>query len=433
MKRQNLIKTFFGFVLCLVSSSCGNELSHPSKPYRAEVIDHVPKTMANSEGWTVATRELTTLEDIDSLQSPYFSVNLGGQIKISSNVGSLVSAQLDSDSSRAKLRYAINNGVIVPRDTSSLLALSSFYAFEKTLKALKLSTGLEPQTLKDKLNGAFNVYFEPAIVENQGTNRAVYTLKFNAAFNPENNQFYLFRRSEIETIPFSANIKVIAHEFGHSLFKTSFHENKSENCSSTDEAAVAARREDKFFPGRWNLEYAISGINEGFSDFHSYIVSGSTNVFAELAPQITNSNRSLTGPKFTFSQLGSDSICSGRFYCIGTLFARALYNVAQQYSNNQTELMAFSRRVYAALEKSQEFMRKPPAADIIPYPTQDVMNCSRRDKPVLTYDGAITSSFLASFLQSFAAGEEKKLLCANLTELFGTVGFAPKVRLVCDA
>jgi hypothetical protein len=432
MKREILCKVMRYVPATLLVVGCGQDIEQPMKPYRAQVIDHIPATNERSESFSIATRELSMLDDIESLRGPYFSVNLGSVIKINSNVGSLVSAQLDSTTGSSKMRYATKNGVIVPRDTSSLLALSSFYAFEKTLSTLKLSTGLDPQTLKEKINGSFNLYFEPSLVEGEDTGRSVYTLKFNAAFNPENNQFYLFRRSEIETIPFSANIKVISHEFGHALFKTSFHQNKTEICNSATTSEVKARRGDKFFPGRWNLEYAISGLNEGFADFHSYVVTSSKNVFSELSPAITNSSRSLTGAAFTFAQLGNDRVCSGRFYCIGTLFARALYNVGRQYTNNQAELMAFSRRVYTALEKTQEFMRAAPAKDILPWPTQDVVSCLRRDKPVLSYDGAVTSGFLAAFLQSFATREERKMLCASLADLFGSEGFSESARVVCD-
>ncbi|MBM3383168.1 MAG: hypothetical protein FJY29_12125 [Betaproteobacteria bacterium] len=432
MTSNNWFAVGLASLTCSIAGGCAMDSSSAPKPYKAEVIDHLPPTTERGEQWLVAPRNLSLLEDIDTLQSNFFSVNLGGVIKISSNFGSLVSAELDSTSNRGRLRYTVKNGVIIPRDTSSLLALSSFYAFERTINALKASTGLEPQSLKEKINGPFNLYFEPTILEKDGAHKSFYTIKFNAAFNSENNQFYLFRRSEIESIPFSANIKVISHEFGHALFKTSFNQNTVENCTLPNEAELQTRREDKFFRGRWSLEYAISGLNEGFADFHSYVVTSSADIFAELNPAIANNSRALNGIKFNFSQLGNDSACAGRFYCIGTLFARSLYNVAKRYSNNRAELMGFSRRVYAALEKTAENMRKSPAVDIIPFANQEALMCKRRDRPVLTYDGALTSSFLAAFLQSFTAGEEKKLLCENFTELFGTTGFAQKVRVVCE-
>ncbi len=426
--KMRLLAACFSSILI---TSCAAEQAQVNKPYRAEILKFIPSSTTSGESWVVAEQELATLENLDTLEGSFFSMTLGGLIKINSNIGSLIDASSNSSPVRANLRYTTKNGVIVPRDTTTLLALSSYFAFEQTLAVLKESTGIDPNELKKNINGPYRIYFEPSLTERDENESAFLTPKLNAAFNPESNDFYLFRRSELESIPFSANIKVISHEFGHALFKNSFNANNAEICRTSEEE-MNARMADKFFSGRWSNEYAISGINEGFSDFNSYIVTSSTNVFTDSLPGFSSESRSLNGPAFVFSQLTNDIVCSGRFYCIGTLFARALYGVAQSYKN-RSDLMAFSRRVYSALEKSRENLRASPAKDILPMPSKEAATCIRRSKLSLSYDGAITSAFLAAFLQSFSAGEEKKNLCENLKNLFGNYGFSQEARIVCES
>lgn len=426
--KTQLLNAFFSAVLL---TSCDGKQAKATRPYRAEILNFIPSSTTSGESWVVAEQELTTLENLDRLEGSFFSMTLGGLIKINSNIGSLIDASSNSSPVRANLRYTTKNGVIIPRDTTTLLALSSFFAFQQTFAALEEATGIDPNQLKKNIDGRYKIYFEPSLTERDENESAFLTPKLNAAFNPESNDFYLFRRSELESIPFSANIKVISHEFGHALFKNSFNANSAEICRPSEEE-INSRMADKFFSGRWSAEYAISGINEGFSDFYSYVVTSSTNVFTDSLPGFSSESRSLNGPAFVFSQLTNDIMCSGRFYCIGTLFARALFGVSQSYKN-RTDLMAFSRRVYSALEKSRAYLGVSPAKEILPIPGKEVASCIRRQKLSLSYDGAITSAFLAAFLQSFAPGEEKKILCENLKNLFGNYGFSAEAQIVCES
>ncbi|NBO38848.1 hypothetical protein EBU99_09720 [bacterium] len=423
---------FFFIVIFIAIAGCADLQTSPDRPYKAQVLHFEPQSTGNSSGWSVQERTLSTLEDLNSLKGRYFQILPGGTLQITSTVGSLITGTGSASSSSDALRYNIKNGVIVPRDTTTLLALSSFHAFEQTFSSLKETTGLEPEAFSEQVGGRYRIFFEPVISLSDSGETAQISLKLNAAFNPESDNFFLFKRSEIEQIPLAANFKVIAHEFGHAIFKRAFFKQKNEVCLNTNDETKISRQTDKFFPGRFAVEYAISGLNEGFADFMSAMMTGEADVLTGSFPGDGPTSRSLTSTRFTFADLSRDSLCSGKFYCIGTLFARALYKTAQLYGDDKSSLYAFSRRVYRAIDQTSENLAQSSARDILPIPSTEAIFCKRSESVRLAYDGLLTSAFLAAFLQGFSAGNEKSQLCAQLVSAFGSFGFTLEARGGCQ-
>ncbi|MEY4066080.1 MAG: hypothetical protein RIR26_2288 [Pseudomonadota bacterium] len=417
----------------LAMAGCGHKNPSFNKPYRAEVLTLNSVDALGNENWSVEEKELATLEKPDSLEGAHFKVILGGTIEINSNVGSLVEGKSRSENSSGFFRFSSRNGVMVGRDTTSLLALSTFYAFEQVVMKVKETTGFEPTDLIGNSKESYKIFLEPALVDAHSDKKAVLIPKLNAAFNPFSDEFYFFRRSELEVHPFSANIKVIAHEFGHALFKKAFFKGKNDFCVSATQQEIAQRLSDKFFAGRFTNEFAISGLNEGYADFNSYVMTSSPRVLSGAVAGTNDASRALNGPDFTFNQLPSEAVCSGAFYCIGTLFARSLYSAAQTYAAGSKELMAFSRRINEAITATPDILNLPPARDILPSPSASSAQCKRSQKISLSYDGAMTSAFLHAFLKSFPEGEEKSKLCTSFAKFFGDSGFNKEARSVCPS
>ena len=125
---------------------------------------------------------------------------------------------------------------------------------------------------------------------------------------------------------------MIAHELGHGVFQAAFAGGALEAC---DPRQAAENQLDPWFAGRLENEPAISGLNEGFSDWISFAVTGGTDPIASIVipddPRLTRvAERLLTEDNFGWDDIlkvgDDDSVerrCRGG-YCIGTLFARSL-------------------------------------------------------------------------------------------------------------
>lgn len=430
MTRNHQIRILISLILVLCGCSATDQ--KPSFPYRAQVMYFSPTNESSSVDWAIGEQTLPTLQDPTTLIGSNFEIITGTKLTIDYSIGSLLSGKMSDSEVKNPIRYNVKNGVIVPSDTTTLLLFSAFRSMEMVIDKLEPATDLKIDTLKALIGGRYKMYFEPTLDIQDGQNITTISYKMNAAFNSEQNNFILFRRSNSEKIPIAANLKVISHEFGHALFKYSFFEQKEEKCEVIEESKIKERQADKFFPGRFAVEYGISGINEGYADFNSFVMTGETNPLEGTFTDINIENRSLVGSKFIYSNLGGDTICNGRFYCIGTLFARALYKASSSYQKNSAELMEFSRRVFAALRTTSAFLKQEPSLSLLPFPGKDQAKCERKTKIDLAYDGSVTSAFLAAFLRGFPSGKDRENLCEAFTDLFGTTGFAKEARSVCN-
>ncbi|MEY2987253.1 MAG: hypothetical protein RJB13_774 [Pseudomonadota bacterium] len=434
MKTLSALARIAAGITLTLTISCSSSQPNFEAPYKANVISFTPRTSASDEAWTIDTKELTTLEQPSKVQGKYFEIVTGASIKIDSSTGSLTVAT-STNHDRSDLRLENKNGVIIARDTLSLYALSAFHSFEQLFKQLIQVIPVSGEKLFDENGERLKVFLEPSLVERIELVSTVLTPKTNAAFNPERNDFYLFKSSNVEKIPLAANYKVIAHEFGHLIFKKSFDAGRMEKCQGEGEQEFSERKSDKNFAGRWGLEYSISGINEGFADFISYMFTRSTDplkdAFIASYQGAQDDSRSLEGTAFTFNDLISDEVCSGRFYCIGTLFARALYQIAKNYESQPELITQFSYRVYATMTQVRELFKQSPFLDFLPTPSDTIAKCVRSPQITLPYDGSVLSAFLAAFISAYPDEKEKNALCASFEQLFGELGFKKETRRVC--
>jgi hypothetical protein len=435
MVSSNMSKAAISFVAAaVVSSGCLDyELDGP--PYRAQIVDVVdidPETSRPS--FALAVREFALLEDLDTLSSPELQVLRGGELLIREVPGGFVADRMTADPN-ARLRYVDDNGVAVARDYATLAMLSAYYHYERVLLDLERVTGITLNELGNRF-GTVEVFFEPAFrtVGSDIDERDVF--KHNAFYLPGARQFGIAQRSPNENVPFAVNPMVTAHEFGHALFELTFDHSSPGSCNPT---VVEENEEDPLFPGRFRVEYAISGMNEGFADFVSFAYLGATNALAE--PSVATAERNFAAPDFAFGDLippeDDDSWvppCFGQFYCMGTLFASALYRtmIDLDYdpldANDRGE---FSRMVIDALTSTQEAMRELPEG-IVPPPDLGAAQCRRHEGMPREIDGEVAGAFLAAFA-SQVPDDVRGPLCEVLIRRFGDRGFPEHARVTCPS
>jgi len=267
-------------------------------------------------------------------------------------------------------------------------------------------------------DGRYDLLFEPSIVQ-EGDISATITIKFNAFYLPGARQFGLARRSRFEEVPLAANRLVLAHEFGHALFEIGFGNDGGVTCDPD------APNSDPFFPGRFDLEFSTRGLNEGFADVMSFANAGALDVLSGSG--FESADRALRGGlAFTYdNQTG----CDGQFYCIGTLFARSIFEGFIADGGDPTDSTsrgALGADVYAAISATQAAMRErgdlPPARP-------SVTACDVVEDASPAIDGEILSSFLGAFVESLEPSRRASL-CPRLIDNFGTA-FPPSAQDAC--
>jgi hypothetical protein len=162
----------------------------------------------------------------------------------------------------------------------------------------------------------------------------------------------------------------------------------------------------------------VAGLNEGFADLVAFGVTGGTDVFADL-PELAQ-RRSLRDDGLHYDRLGE---CPGGFYCVGTLFARALYGAFLDGGGDPASLesrAAFVREATAALAAAPAILA---ARGSLPPPAPGL--CGREEiEP--GPDGLV----LGPILDAVAAGLPAAA-CDELIERFGATGFPEVARITC--
>jgi hypothetical protein len=402
IQKKKAFKLFIIFTLFVFMNNCTNQEKAPGPPYTAEVLqmNSMSSTQKRSEAPTFKFDKatFTWLQDLNSLNGNYFNFVFGGILKASYVSGSIVAAKNFEQSKDLNLRYQVKNGVVVPKDYSTLAMLSSYYQFDVVANNIQTMTGYSIDTIFSKY-GKIRIFFEPKIILETDGSTIQSSGKLNAAYVPGAHQFIMFQRSNLENIPLAANLQVIAHDFGHSI---------------------------------WEL-------NEGFADMNSYTLTGSTNI---LQNSIDFGNggtqRNFSTITFTYNDIAggvadtSNSMCEQSFYCIGTLFANALFNAQKNLGYDQTSLSGslargtFMTLVTNALKTTKSNMSNLPSSNF-----SDYCKPSSGDSNNSLYNGLILGSFFNSFLTQIGSGATQTQICTQLKANFGSVGFPSTYRVGC--
>ena len=405
--------------------ACQKQNKAQGPPYSAEVLqmNSMLPSQLRSEAPTYhfGTGTFTWLQNLDQLDGNYFKFIFGGILTAKYVTGSIIAAQNFEQSKNLNLRYKIINGVVVPKDYSTMAMLSSYFQFDTIANNIQAMSGYS----MDNINATFgkiSIFFEPKIQLESNGSTIESSAKLNAAYVPGAHQFIMFQRSPLENVPLAANLQVVAHEFGHSIWEMSFENGKSPDCD------------------RLKQEYVIRGLNEGFADMMSYTLTGSTDIlrnsihFGNAADQ-----RNFSVITFNYDQITggvadtTNNICQQSFYCIGTLFSNALFNAQKNLNYDQTSLNgsnargAFMTTVTNALKLTKSNMTSLPASNFSDYCVPSNGNSSNS-----TYNGQVLGSFFNAFLNQISSSVLQAQICTQLANNFGSVGFPSSYRVGCS-
>jgi hypothetical protein len=236
-------------------------------------------------------------------------------------------ASLVADTPVYAPRVVDRAGVAIPRDAESLIALSTYHALRTAYDGMEQTSGLSFAELTPARG--FPIMFRPTIESELLRER----MSANAFYVSPGAFFGIPDSDAIEQIPLASLLPVLGHELGHHLFDLGFQQRLAE-------AALASTGE-------------IRGFNEGWADFHAFALTGVTDLFADAIPALAES-RGLDPDRGHFLAFTFDSIaaCTGGFYCLGTLFARALFGAFLADGGDRDDAAqraAYAREVFAAI------------------------------------------------------------------------------------
>ena len=395
-------------IAAMMTSSCGYKSFSAPETMKAIVLAFTGVDSGGKAEFALTEKTYRTMTDFNNLDGTYLNIKRGGTLTIKNLNGSIVESPNFEGGEAPALRYEVKNGAAVALDYSTLAMLSAYYQLDEIYSTIEAKTGVTPAALQANLPGGKHImFFEPVIkFSGQGTDVSA-GIKLNAAFSPSDKNFLLFQRSPIESVPLSGNFQVLTHEFGHFIFDYSFYAGKF---SETN---------------RWAKEWAMSGINEGFADFNSWTFTDCTDILRSSI-DITKiaDERDFAKTTFTFTDLEGDdpTACRGEFYCVGSLFARSLYQTQKALASTVSK-KDMSNGVIETLKKCQDAMNAMDPTHMPAEKDRDPMDTITR----FDYDGAVTSGFIEAFIKN-APASWKGQLCNAFENNFGATGFNTTAR-----
>lgn len=368
------------------------------------------------------------MNNVENLSGPRFRMLLGGDLRIQESIGTVITNSEFTGYTIPRLEYRTVDGVVKPLNSKSLAMLSAGYQFDALINKVQDLTGKQPSEFFQGYD-QFSIIFHPSI---EITDSGEQTRKYensNAAYVAGAKQFALFSLGNSERVPMSFNPQVLAHEFGHAIFERSFFANKYERCTPGQEY------EDRLFKGRLETEFIVRGINEGFADFVSFVWTGSTNILqSSVGDSLATRERDFSKFALDYETYSTKEslACQGRFYCIGTLWAKTLFEVfnsrgldAKSIQSRQT----FLREVVSLKETVGNLLREN-QGERLPDLDASVRNCLSRDTLRPFNDGDLLAAFFESLIES-AEPALRQSYCSAIIKYFGTSGFPVSARGGC--
>lgn len=297
-------------------------------PYRAEVL-----VRDEQHRYALQDVDLPDLESMSPLRDPMM------RFSDHPNFDEDQLEDYDASTFDAKANYSPRvrdvGGVAVARDLESLLTLSAYHVFKDTFARAQEVYGPIDQLLPD---GGFQILVEPKFSSELGTQE----LGTNAAYISGGQAFLLVQMSSLEQVPLGMNPSVLAHEFGHHVFQITFG-------VADGTCHVGSPEPGSTPPGRFAGTETIAGFNEGFADFTAFALQGETHVLADSIPALDKGERTIDSraPGYLPFTWNTRDACGDSFYCIGTLWARAVFEMYLATGAGKDDLAA--RSAYARI------------------------------------------------------------------------------------
>jgi hypothetical protein len=401
------VPTFSLLLSCLFLPGCHE---NPAGNISAQVLKMIPLTpsqdVSSAPTYELGIGTFQFLNNIETLESEYFTMKEGGRLVTHGN--SSEDASLSGEvinSITARLHHEVHNGIIVPKDYNSLIMLSSFYQMDAIIGQVEKITGINKDSIRNR-NGKFTIFFEPEFQFENETLTLKQKMRSNAAFAPMVNQFILFPPSVAEQVPIGATIRVLAHEFGHALWDYIHH-------TSNEKSDLR----------EYMNSHSIRGLNEGFADFISYTLNGTTdilgNIFNSSLGEDPSIRRNFSQVEFGYENI--DTLPSGHdnFYYIGTVFARSLFETQKSLGVNPKSFDERARFTTSLVKAMQEIKNHLDAG------------AWKKESDKKTNKGSNLGLFFQALAKSVQDKSFKTELCNQLMLRFGTQGFPFEYRTEC--
>jgi hypothetical protein len=404
---MNKFFLFAYFFVYFVSCRPASELDEITYPYKANILIlnslNETQNIFESPHYQMAEVQFSSLTDLKKLDGMYFKFYRGGTIEERNH------AIFIRNRSNLNLKYKVIGGVVIPKDYTTLAMLSAYYQFDLLASILKGFLQISIDDMVEK-KGKFEVFFEPKFTQENGS--LVYTEfpKENAAYIPFFRKFILFSRSQFEHVPLSMNLQVIAHEFGHAVWDFILNSSNSEVCD------------------RLNAEYVLNGLNEGFSDFFSYTITGSTNIlYNSFRDTLGSEMRNFSIIKYNYNTILNEKeslfkVCEQNYYCLGSVFAHSLFQ-AQKLSGYDPKIFlgdksrsVFLNTIISALAKTRVGMIK-----YLPPLPQNFDLCSNQNLLDNDYNTKVLTAFFYSFYNQIDDNQIKSAFARAIFENFGII------------
>lgn len=294
-------------------------------------------------------------------------------------------------------------GVAVARDIESLLTLSAYHVFKGVFARAQDVYGPIDQLLPD---GGFQILVEPKFSSELGTQE----LGTNAAYISGGQAFLLVQMSSLEAVPLGMNPSVLSHEFGHHVFQITFGVADGTCHPGSPEPGSTP-------PGRFAGTETIAGFNEGFADFTAFALQQETHVLSDSIPALDKGERTIDkrAPGYLDFTWFTLDRCGDSFYCIGTLWARSVFEMYLATGARVDDLAArsaFARTIAASVAGIPARLRQrsgwPPA-------THDCDFLEIDDEVILA----------RAYVEAFIAGLPVSLQPSACTELRARFEFTP--------
>lgn len=423
------------FVISAIWFFCGCKTSVKTLPagdtIRADVVSFDPasvQAVSDAPKFIYGPQTFSRITDINALSGSRLKMLQGGDLEIQETLGSVILSNQFGGFTIPNLDYRIANGIVKPTTSKSLTMLSAIYNFDTLVGAVESLTGI-PENEFFKTSADLSVIYHPAVKVTAGGEVVKKYETTNAAYLAGSNQFALFMPGREEQVAMAYNAQIIAHEFGHSIFERSFFNNKFDRCTKGNYV------EQKLFPGRLEQEFTVRGLNEGFADFVSFVWTGSGNILQSslgISPATRERNFALIGFDYDdYSYSGSD-ICTGGYYCLGTLWAKTLFEVYQSRGldpKNFELRKEFLRETVQLMSEVGKSLREFDG-DRLPKPDEKMSKCEVREGLSPSYDEDLLAVFFEAVIENTETSKRKGY-CDAISKYFGQTAFPDSARGDC--
>ena len=302
----------------LLNISCSNPIKNLENPRNlSEYMIFSIRTEALSSKMSVSENpkfiadyhSFPSLVNLSTLEGKYFYITESNTFYKKGNTPSL--------------DFSISGRNIIPNDNKTLEMFTLFLLFETAVDYMEKKLNLKAQDMlaafkeHDSSFRKFEIRYSPIDIDYLTLKGKI---KYKDNYQSTKGKFSFTKAATTKGIPSSFNGLIVFHEFGHALWDYKLKFNSQDNIF-------------------------MRGVNEGFADWISYSITGSANILKASQYEKKNMNaselRDFSKFNYTLNDINNMELCSTTnfIYCIGSLFANALYKAKRELKKENRDLI----------------------------------------------------------------------------------------------